>query len=99
METLASDVEASRKWLDAAKSQRDKQPDNYAITVSFQKYDSFYTITADFRIVSLPILGTVRHLLPSASWKLRFHHLASSFKASINRLLEILCIIISYYFL
>ena len=53
METLASDVEASRKWLDVAKSQRDKQPDNYAITVSFQKYDSFYTITADFFVLCL----------------------------------------------
>ena len=39
METLASDVQHLRKGLDAAKSERDKQPDNYAIHVSFQKYD------------------------------------------------------------
>ena len=53
MKTLASDVQASRKWLDAAKSQRDKQPDNYAIHVSFQKYDSFYAITAEFFVLCL----------------------------------------------
>ena len=41
METLASDVQHLRKGLDAAKSERDKQPDNYAIHVSFQKYDFF----------------------------------------------------------
>ena len=39
METLASDVQHLRKGLDAAKSERDKQPDNYAIHVSFRKYD------------------------------------------------------------
>lgn len=41
METLASDVQHLRKGLDAAKSERDKQPDNYAIHVSFPKYDFF----------------------------------------------------------
>ena len=44
METLASDVQHLRKGLDAAKSERDKQPDNYAIHVSFPKYDFFYAV-------------------------------------------------------
>lgn len=48
METLASDVQHLRKGLDAAKSERDKQPDNYAIHVSFQKYDFFYAVATDF---------------------------------------------------
>ena len=34
MQTLAADVQHLRKGLDIAKSEREKQPDNYAIHVS-----------------------------------------------------------------
>lgn len=38
METLTADVQHLRKGLDVAKSERDKQPENYVIHVSFQTF-------------------------------------------------------------
>ena len=35
MQTLAADVQGLRKGLDLTKSERDKQPDNFIIFVSF----------------------------------------------------------------
>ena len=35
MQTLSADVQGLRKGLDLTKTERDKQPDNYVIFVSF----------------------------------------------------------------
>lgn len=37
METLAADVQNLRKGLDVAKMEKEKQPDNYALHVSFPR--------------------------------------------------------------
>lgn len=42
MQTLVADVQGLRKGLDLTKTERDKQPDNFVIFVSFSYFPEFF---------------------------------------------------------
>ena len=62
MQTLAADVQGLRKGLDLTKSERDKQPDNFIIFVSFCYFPkvtrSFSSVT-QFSIMYFSLGGII----------------------------------------